>query len=137
MRKFRTLAGQIKPITKPTKYIIDWDAGSRSKIQAKVKDFLRYHWEREAVFEEFPVAGTKMTLDFYNATRNVAVEVQGQQHRKYTAHFHNKNKVNFLNQLRRDKEKLEFCELNGIKLVEVYHDDELSEELFENQGVKL
>ena len=117
--------------------MIDWDAKSRSKIQTKVKEFLRYHWENEAVFEEFPVVGTKLTIDFYNATRDVAVEVQGQQHRKYTAHFHNKNKVNFLNQLRRDKDKLEFCEKNCIKLVEVYHDDELTEALFEKQGVKL
>ena len=117
--------------------MIDWNAKSRSKIQTKVKEFLRYYWENEAVFEEFPVVGTKMTIDFYNATRDVAVEVQGQQHRRYTSHFHNKNKANFLNQLRRDKDKLEFCDKNGIKLVEVYHDDELTETLFEKQGVKL
>ncbi len=131
------MAGKIQSLQKPVKYMIDWDAKSRSKIQTKVKEFLRHHWENEAVFEEFPVVGTKLTIDFYNATRDVAVEVQGQQHRRYTAHFHNKNKVNFLNQLRRDKDKLEFCEKNCIKLVEVYHDDELTEALFEKQGVKL
>jgi hypothetical protein len=89
------------------------------------------------VFEEFPVAGTKMTLDFYNASQKIAVEVQGGQHLKYTPYFHGKAKSNFLGQIRRDNDKQKFCELNNISLVEVYPDDKLSADLFKTFGVIL
>jgi len=64
--------------------------------------------------------GSRLTLDFYNATKNIAIEVQGKQHTKYNKFFHRNNKINYLNQLKRDDEKLAFCDLNNIKLLEVY-----------------
>ena len=134
---FKTLVGSQKRISKPKRYLIDWNSQSRSKIQFKVKQFLQLYWDLDVVFEEFPVAGTRMTLDFYNATHKIAVEVQGGQHLKYTPYFHGKAKSNFLGQIRRDNEKQKFCELNSIPLVEVYPDDELSPELFKTFGVTL
>ena len=78
-----------------------------------------------------------MTLDFYNASKKVAVEVQGAQHLKYTPHFHGPSKSTFLSQMRRDNDKSKFCKLNSITLVEVYPDDKLSQELFKSFGVIL
>ena len=134
---FKTLVGSQKRLSKPRRYLIKWDSKSRSKIQFKVKKFLKTYWLLDVVFEEFPVAGTKMTLDFYNATHKIAVEVQGGQHLKYTPYFHGKSKSNFLGQIRRDTEKQKFCELNSITLVEIYPDDQLSETLFKTFGVTL
>lgn len=123
---FKTLFGATKRVSKSHKYKINWDSPSRSKIQFLVKQELKEHWESHVVFEEFPVAGSKMTLDFYNATKKIAIEVQGKQHTRYTPFFHGKNKINYISQLRRDHQKREFCEKNNIRLVEIYYDDEIS-----------
>jgi len=135
--KFKTLTGSVRTIQTPKKYLIDWDGKSRSKIQFQAKQFLKNFWSRKVVFEEFPVAGTKLSLDIFNANDGIAIEVQGQQHTKYTPFFHGKNKINYIDQLRRDKLKLEFCEINNIKLVEIYYDDKISESLFKKHGVTL
>lgn len=135
--RFNTLTGAIRTVKKAKNYLIDWDSPSRSKIQFQTKQFLKKYWSKHIVFEEFPVAGTKLSLDFYNANKKIAVEVQGKQHTKYVPFFHGKNKINYLNQLKRDQDKLKFCEANDIQLVEVYQDDEINEKLFQSFGVNL
>ena len=135
--KFKTLHGSEKRVPKIRKYIIDWNAESKSKIQFNTKQFLKDYWGYHVVFEEFPVAGTKLSLDFYNATKQIAVEVQGAQHRKYVPYFHGGHKMNYMDQLRRDKQKLEFCKINDIKLVEVYDTDVLNKNLFKKFGITL
>lgn len=135
--RFKTLTGSIRTVKKAKNYLIEWDSASRSKIQYNAKQFLKKYWSKHIVFEEFPVAGTKLSLDFYNANKKIAVEVQGKQHTKYVPFFHGKNKINYLNQLKRDRDKLQFCEINDIQLVEIYDGDELNEKLFESFGVKL
>jgi hypothetical protein len=135
--RFKTLMGATRTVKKAKKYLIDWDGKSRSKIQYSAKQFLKKYWSNHIVFEEFPVAGTRLSLDFYNANKKVAIEVQGRQHTKYVPFFHGKNKINYINQLRRDQDKLKFCELNDIQLVEIYDGDEVNEKLFESFGVIL
>lgn len=135
--KFKTLTGSTRKIIGVTKYAIDWDAGSRSKFQKSVKDFLREYWSRHVVFEEFPIAGTRMTLDFYNANDKIAIEVQGGQHTKYVPFFHGNYKNNYLMQLKRDHQKHDFCELNDIKLVEIYEKDKLSKDFFKKLDISL
>jgi hypothetical protein len=134
--KFTTLLGNKKTIPKAKKYLINWSGKSRSKIQKKVKIFLKEFWEGQVIFEEFPVAGTRMSLDFYNANKKIAIEVQGAQHTKYVPFFHQR-RSNFASQVRRDDDKRKFCELNNIILVEIYPKDTLNKSLFESQGVFL
>ena len=135
--RFKTLTGAERTVKKARSYLIDWDGESRSKIQFQAKQFLKKHWSNHIVFEEFPVAGTKLSLDFYNANKKIAVEVQGKQHTKYVPFFHGSNKINYLNQLKRDRDKLKFCEINNIQLVEIYDGDKLDKSLFSNFGVNL
>jgi len=135
--RFKTLTGAERTVKKARSYLIDWDGQSRSKIQFQAKQFLKKHWSNHIVFEEFPVAGTKLSLDFYNANKKIAVEVQGKQHTKYVPFFHGSNKINYLNQLKRDRDKLKFCEINNIQLVEIYDGDKLDKSLFSNFGVNL
>lgn len=134
---FKTLVGSSKRVSKAKKYLIKWDNSSRSKMQYNCKQFLKQFWLNDIVFEEFPIAGTRLSIDFYNSNKKIAVEVQGGQHLKYTPHFHGKSKQTFLSQVRRDNDKQEFCKINNIKLVEVYPGDELSAELFSSFGVYL
>ena len=125
-----------KTLKRPYKYRIDWYKPSRSKFQSIIKDFLQEFWVDDVVFEEFPVVGTRMTLDIYNDTRKIAVEVQGRQHDEFVPYFH-KNKLAFKDQLQRDAKKREFCEINGIFLLEVRECDKLNEDFFKSKGIDL
>lgn len=107
-------------------------------MQRSAKKFLRRYWEGFVVYEEFPVFGTKMRLDFFNGTRKIAIEVNGDQHREFTPYFHNDSRSQYWKQLKRDVRKLEWCELNGIRLIEIYLEDfPLSVEFFTRMGVAL
>ena len=134
--KFLDPLGKPRNLKGAKNYLIDWDAKSRSKFQNRVKNFLKPYWKNDIVFEEFRIVGTKLSLDFYNANKRVAVEVQGDQHVRYVKHFH-KNRLKYLDQLKRDQKKLDFCEINDIKLVEVYSTDEINASLFSDQDIFL
>lgn len=126
---FLTASGREQKLKNSTKYLIDWDKKCRSKLQKKVKDLLYSNWVSDIVFEELPVLGTRMTLDFYNANKKLAVEVDGNQHYKYNKFFHSNSRQNFLSQLQRDEKKEYFCEINKIKLVRILERDTIDEEL--------
>ena len=135
--EFQTIDGKLKRVKNLKKRIINWEASSRSKRQKAVKDFLKDYWFYHVTFEEFPVVGTRLSLDFYNANKRVAVEVQGSQHTKYNKLFHGGHKNNYLEQLKRDQIKAEFCEVNDIILVEIYDSDIINKSLFKKFDVTL
>jgi hypothetical protein len=134
--KFYDSYGKTRNLKNPKKYLIDWEGKSRSKFQKNIKNFLRDYWIHDIVFEEFRLVGSRLSLDFYNANKKIAIEVQGDQHVKYVKHFH-KNKLKYLDQLKRDQTKLDFCEINDIKLVEIYSKDKVDESFFSNQDIYL
>lgn len=101
---------------------IEWGGDSRSKFQREIKNLLMPIWGAHIVFEEFPVYGSRLSIDFLNATKNVAIEVQGGQHIKHTPFFQ-RGKQEFLYQLQRDMTKQKFCEMNGIALLEIFPED--------------
>jgi hypothetical protein len=105
-----------------SKYLIDWDAEEKSKFQTEVKNFLHQYWRGALVYSEFPVFGSRLRIDIYNASINCAVEVNGEQHRSYVQYFAG-SRIGYLNQIKRDMLKVKFCEINNIKLVEIYPDD--------------
>lgn len=119
--------------------LIDWKGKSRSKVQRQVKKFLKDYWHKHIVYEEFPVYGTKMSVDILNATKKIAIEVQGRQHDEYNKFFH-KNKMNFLYSMERDFNKRKWLEENDFKLVEILESEAtmLNEEFFmEKYGIFL
>ena len=118
-----------------TKYKIDWDKKCRSKIQFNVKTFFRDYWENHICYEEFPVFGSKMKVDFLNTTLKVAIEVQGKQRRQFNPFFHSNSRAKFLSSIKRDSEKASWLEENNFKLVEVEEEqvNDLSKEFFEKQ----
>tara|TARA_R110000751_G_scaffold26876_4_gene71436 strand:- start:404 stop:820 length:417 start_codon:yes stop_codon:yes gene_type:complete len=117
------------------KYLIKWDDPSRSKIQFEVKQFLKKYWQSCVVYEEFPVYGTRMKVDILNATKKVAVEVNGAQHSNYNKFFHANSRVNYLKSINRDFKKLEWLEQNSYNLLEINYDEIglLSKEFFKKK----
>ena len=126
---FLSTAGRSTKLKNSTKYLIKWDQKCRSKIQKRVKDLLNQYWFADIVFEEMPVIGTRLTIDFYNANKKIALEVDGNQHYKFNKFFHGNSRQNFLSQLQRDDKKEYFCEINNIKLVRILESDKIDEEL--------
>ena len=134
--KFKTITGSETTLKNAKKYLINWKKPSRSKFQTSVKNFLNPYWFNDIVFEEFKIVGTRLSFDFYNANKKIAIEVQGAQHTKYVKFFHG-SRLNYLDQLRRDEKKLKFCNVNDITLIEIYPNDIIDEKLFESFGVIL
>jgi len=116
------------------KYLIKWDAKSKSNLQRKTKQFLKDYWQNHVVYEEFPVFGSRMRVDFLNATKKIAVEVHGPQHSEFNKFFHNDSRLNYLKSIKRDVKKEEWLALNKYTFVEIYHDevDDLSVEFFKD-----
>ena len=106
-----------------TKFLIDWEGKSRSKLQFKAKQFFKTVWENQIVYEEFPVFGSRMKVDFLNATKKIAVEVNGPQHSSFNKFFHNNSRMKYLDSLKRDHEKSLWLEQNNFTLVELEKKD--------------
>ena len=134
--KFKTLSGSTAELRNAKKYLVDWNGKSKSKFQLSVRDFLYPYWRSDIVFEEFKLVGTRLSFDLYNASKKIAIEVQGAQHTKYVKFFHG-NRMKYLEQLKRDDKKFRFCEINNINLVEIYPNDKICVDLFESFGVIL
>jgi len=117
------------------KYLIKWDKPSRSNIQFEVKQFLKKYWRSCVVYEEFPVYGSRMRVDILNATRKIAVEVNGAQHSNYNKFFHANSRINYLNSIKRDFKKLEWLEQNSYNLIEINYDEinSLSKDFFKKK----
>lgn len=106
-----------------SKYLIKWDGKSRSNIQFKTKQFLKKHWSNQIVYEEFPVYGTRMKVDILNATKKIAIEVQGRQHTSFNKFFHGNSRLKYLESIKRDFQKREWLKKNGFQVVEIEEDE--------------
>ena len=115
-----------------SKYLINWNKKSRSKVQFKTKKFLEPFWRGQIVYEEFPVYGSRMTVDILNATKKLAIEVQGKQHGEFNKFFHSNSRLKYLEGIKRDIKKAEWLENNGFILLEIEEDevDSLSVKFF-------
>lgn len=102
-----------------TKYLIKWDGKSRSKVQFRAKQFFKKFWKTHIVYEEFPVFGSLMKVDFLNATKKIAVEINGDQHGEFNEFFHRGSKSVFHASLQRDAAKFRWLQKNGFELLEI------------------
>lgn len=125
---FKNVHGKEVKLKKAWKYYIDWDKKSRSKVQTRAKEYLRQFWDADYVYEEFPVVGTRLTLDFYNQSRQIACEIDGLQHYNFSKFFHSNSRENFLGQLKRDDYKEKFCHINNIQLIRIREDLPIEEQ---------
>lgn len=120
-------------------YRVNWSGKSKSEFQRVVKIELYPFWQNSVVYEEFPVYGTRLTLDFFCALykgKRYAVEVQGPHHTSFNKGFH-KNQFDYLEQMKRDEMKRKFCELNNITLLEIFWEErnKISNSFLKNLGL--
>jgi len=105
------------------KYLINWQGKSRSKLQFKFKQFFYPYWKNHIVYEEFPVYGSMLKIDILNATKKIAVEIQGNQHESFNEFFHDHSRLKYLESIKRDVKKEKWIKLNNFKFLEVYESD--------------
>lgn len=102
-------------------YIQHTPNDSKLEIQSKLileSIFKKPFYKIRPNFLRNDVTGYNLEIDLYNDDLKLGVEVQGDQHYKFTPFFH-KNKEHFLNQRYRDEMKKEKCKKEGITLIEI------------------
>lgn len=92
-----------------------------SEYHMKARSILKSIYPTMAILEEVafkPRKNQTLYFDFYIPMINKAIEVHGEQHYRFTPHFHS-SPIAFAKQKSRDKDKLEWCSINGIDYVEL------------------
>ncbi len=115
--KITDLLGREKSISL-TKYLIDWDSDSLSKVQKATKIFLKNFWVNDLVTEEFTIPGSRLSCDFLNWSKLISIEVDGRFHDSFSK-FHHKNRLGFLASSKRDMKKDQWLEANGFLCVRI------------------
>lgn len=93
----------------------------KSSFHNKARDLIRLIYPTMQILEEVPVYLRKseiVYLDFYLPLNRKCLEVHGQQHYEFTPFYHS-NKISFLRAQKRDRDKKQWCELNGISYIEL------------------
>lgn len=95
-----------------------------SKLHIVARDIIKKMFKTMLILEEVTLPlkkGCVAYLDFYIPLTNTAIEVHGQQHYAYSTLFHS-CKMDFINQQKRDREKEEWLDINGIALIKLPFD---------------
>ena len=111
------------------------DRRKRSELHLRTRALLKALYPTQQVLEEVPLPGTKLTLDFYLPQRKVCIEVHGEQHYKFVAHYHG-DRLGFLRSKANDNKKIEWCRLNNLRVVELpfnESDDEWREKIIDGR----
>lgn len=93
----------------------------KSTYHLKAREIIKKIFPTMQILEEVPVNIRKseiLYLDFYIPLNKKCIEVHGEQHYEFTPFYH-ANKLSFLKAQKRDKEKREWCEINGITYIEL------------------
>ena len=111
----------IKPSSFPIKKY------SKSALQQKVGEYLQNKYPHCSVLEEYPIAGTRMHVDFFIPQRKEIYEIDGEQHSSFNSHFHGSKLTSdkFAKQVSRDIVKEQWAEMNGFKLIRITDESEL------------
>lgn len=98
-------------------------ASKKSSYHIQARELLNEIFPTLQTLEEVPICVRRretLYLDFYLPLKKLCVEVHGEQHYKFVGHYH-PTKLAFFKGQKRDREKVEWCELNGIRCVELPH----------------
>ena len=90
----------------------------RSMPHLKARALLKQLYPTLPLLEEVPIPGSRLRLDFFLPFHKLVIEVQGIQHNEFNSHFH-RNMLGFVKSQQRDNTKREWCEDNGIQLIEL------------------
>jgi hypothetical protein len=98
---------------------------NRSSLHLNARALLTEYFPTLQILEEVPIPLRKnetLYLDFYVPLKKICLEVHGEQHYKFVPFYHS-TMLNFLKSQKRDKEKLEWCDINNIQYIELPFDE--------------
>ena len=95
---------------------------NKSSLHTKTREIIKELFPNLSVYEEVTLPGSKrigrsslLYADFFIPALMLIIEAHGRQHYEYCSFFH-KDKMDFLNAKKRDLDKIEWCEINNIKI---------------------
>lgn len=95
---------------------------NKSCHHIRARELLSELFPYQRIYEEVTLPGSKtistglLYADFLIPNKYIIVEVHGKQHYEYCSHFH-KTKADFMKSRKRDKKKIEWCELNDFTII--------------------
>jgi hypothetical protein len=102
---------------------------NKSSLHIRARKLLTTRYPTLQILEEVPIPlrrSETLFLDFYIPLIKQCVEIHGEQHYKFTPHYHT-NMLGFIKHKKRDRDKISWCELNGIQYIELPFDKSDSE----------
>lgn len=93
----------------------------KSSLHIKARNLLHTIFPTLQILEEVPTQirrAETLYLDFYLPLNKKCIEVHGEQHYSFNRFYHS-TVLGFLKHKKRDQEKKEWCELNGIQYIEL------------------
>ena len=95
---------------------------NKSSLHVLARELIEELFPGLSVYEEVTLPGSKklgrsslLYADFFIPDSMLVIEVHGRQHYEYCSFFH-KDKIDFINAKKRDADKIEWCEMNYIKI---------------------
>jgi hypothetical protein len=101
--------------------------GKVSQYHENARTLLLELFPFDKIYEEVGLPGSatskngQLTVDFFIPSKLLIIEVQGQQHEQYNSFFY-PNRLDFFKAQARDRTKKEWCEINGLTLIELPYD---------------
>lgn len=99
----------------------------KSSLHIEARQVIKDSYPTLQLLEEVPIPLRKnetLYLDFYLPLKKICIEVHGEQHYKFVPFYHS-NQLNYLKSQKRDREKKEWCEINGIKYIVLPYDQKI------------
>lgn len=98
---------------------IVYNSAHKSDLHLRARQLINNEFPTLQILEEVSIPlrkGVTLYMDFYLPLKKICVEVHGEQHYKFVPFYH-ANMVSFVKAKKRDLEKKEWCEQNGIRHV--------------------
>ena len=102
---------------------------SKSNLHKRARKLIRGIFPRERILEEVALPGSNKTkkrstlyADFFIPRQDLVIEVHGRQHYEYVKFYH-KDKKGYYRSRARDRQKIEWCDLNKIDIVSLKYSD--------------
>lgn len=94
---------------------------NKSSLHLKARELIHHLFPTLPILEEVSInirRGETLYLDFYIPLTKKCIEVHGEQHYTFSRFYHG-SILGFMKQKKRDREKQEWCEINGIDYIEL------------------
>jgi hypothetical protein len=101
----------------------------KSSYHLKARNLIKEIFPTLQILEEVPInirRSETLYLDFYLPLKKMCIEVHGEQHYNFVKFYH-ATKLDFLKAQKRDKEKQEWCSINGINYSALKYDESIEE----------